>query len=226
MIAFSPSCIFYLFRNRPQLYIIALAAAFAWLMSMLCSGMFWSLVHLSGENVWPLTVIVAVLFQEAARFVFIYCFRRTEKIIKNSTNYTEELLPMNDLSTSLAAGIGFGTMHSLMMAGSLIAASGGEGTLFEDSCPHIPLVLTVSLTALGFTILDVIFMVLGFVAERKRSNHLVAVIVVLHVAAALSTLANMHGFGCIASLLLVLAVVVISSAMLVWLSPMFLRVHR
>jgi hypothetical protein len=226
MIAFCPSCIFYLFRNRPQLYIISLAAAFAWLVSMLFTGMFWSLVHLSGENVWPVTVIVAVLLQEAARFIFIYCFRRTEVIIKNSTHYSEEMLPMNDLSTSLAAGIGFGTMHSLMLAGSLIAASGGEGTLFEDSCPHIPVVMTVALTALGFTILDVIFMIVGFVAERKRSNNLVAVVVVLHMAAALSTLANMHGYGCIASLLLVLTVVLISSALLVWLSPMFLRVHR
>lgn len=212
--------------NRPQLYIISLAAAFAWLMSMLSTGIFWSMVQLSGENVWPVTVIVAVLFQEAARFVFIYCFRRTEKIIKNSNNYTDDMLPMNDISTSLAAGIGFGTMHSLMMAGSLIAASGGNGTLFEDSCPHIPVVLTVSLTALGFTILDVIFMMLGFVAERKRSNHLVAVVIVLHVAAALSTLANMHDSGCIASLLLVLTVVVISSGLLVWLSPMMMRLHR
>jgi hypothetical protein len=117
-------------------------------------------------------------------------------------------------------------MHSMMMAGSLIAATGGEGAYFEDSCPNIPVVLTVSLTALGFTILDVIFMILGFVAERKRSNHLVAVIVVLHIAAALSTLANTHGYGCIASLLLVLAVVVISSALLVWLSPMYMRLHR
>jgi hypothetical protein len=95
-----------------------------------------------------------------------------------------------------------------------------------DSCPNIPLVLTVSLTALGFTILDVIFMILGFVAERKRSNHLIAVIVVLHIAAGLSTLANTHGYGCIASMLLVLAVVIISTVLLVWLSPMFLRVHR
>ena len=226
MITFCPSSIFFLFRNRPQLYIISLAAAFAWLMSMLATGMFWSLVHLSGENVWPVTVIVAVLCQEAARFMFIYCFRRTETIIKNSNNYTVEMLPMNDLSTSLAAGIGFGTMHSLMMAGSLIAASGGEGALFEDSCPQIPVVLTVSLTALGFTILDVIFMVLGFVAERKRSNHLIAVVVVLHVAAALSTLANTIEYGCIASLLLVLTVVIISSGMLAWLSPMILRLHQ
>jgi hypothetical protein len=125
LIAFSPSCVFFMFRNRPQLYIISLAAAFAWLISMLGTGLFWSLVHISGENVWPLTIIVGVLMQEAARFAFIYCFRRTEVIIKNSVNYTYEMLPLNDLSTSLAAGIGFGTMHSLMMAGSLIAATGG-----------------------------------------------------------------------------------------------------
>lgn len=226
LIAFCPSCAFFLFRNRPQLYIIALAAAFAWLMSILATGVFWSMVHISGENVWPLTIIVAVLMQEAARFIFIHCYRRTEVIIKNSIDYSYDMLPLNDLSTSLAAGMGFGTMHALMMAGSLIAASGGEGTLFDDSCPTVPLVLVVSITALAFTILDVIFMILGVVANRKRSNHLIAVIVVLHVAAALSTLANTNEYGCVTSLLLVYTVVAISAALLMWLSPMFLRVHR
>ena len=226
MIAFCPSCIYYLFRNRPQLYIISLAAAFAWLISILGTGIFWSLIHLSGENLWPLTVIMGVVFQEAARFVFIYCFRRTENMIKSSNNYSEHMLTMNDLSTSLAAGTGFGTMHSLMMAGSLIAASGGEGTLFEDSCPNIPVVMTVSLTALGFTILDIIFMILAFLAERKKSTHLVAVIFVLHLAAGLSTLANVNGYGCVASLILILAVVILSFSLLLWLLPMLLRLHR
>lgn len=147
-------------------------------------------------------------------------------MIKTSSNYKEEMLPLNDMTTSLAAGLGFGTMHALMMAGSLIAASGGEGTLFEDSCPHIPLVLTVALTALGFTVLDIIFMILGFLAERKRSNSLISVIVVLHLAAALSTLANTNDDGCIASMLLLVTVVIISGSFFLWLLPMVARYHR
>ncbi len=115
LIAFCPATMFYLFRDRPQLYIIALAAAFAWLLSMLITGMVWSLIHVGGDNVWPVTLILGVLIQEGSRFGFIYCFRKTERIIKTSSNYSDEMLPLTDISSSLASGIGFGTMHSMMM---------------------------------------------------------------------------------------------------------------
>ena len=40
-----------------------------------------------------------------------------------------------------AAGFGYGTMHVVIMYGSILAASTGPATLYAESCTSVPLVV-------------------------------------------------------------------------------------
>jgi len=129
---------------------------------------------------------------------------------------------MNDVTSSLAAGIGFGTMHSLMLYGALLAASNGNGDIFVDSCPSVPLILVASLIALLFTILDVILTVFAFIAEKMRSVAIVVVVLFIHAIASLSTLANQNAHGCSTSLISIFVIVILSAGLLVWMWPLMM----
>jgi hypothetical protein len=43
----------------------------------------------------------------------------------------------NDLSAAIAAGLGFGAMHTIMMYGAMLYDSSGEAAYYIDTCPAI-----------------------------------------------------------------------------------------
>lgn len=116
-------------------------------------------------------------------------------------------LPLNDLSSSLSAGLGFGTMQGIIMYGSVLSASTGPGVLFVDSCPHIPLVLLSAVTCLCFIVMNVVLMVAAFTAYRTHNLNQVAVICGLHLVASLLTVINTYENGCAVSLPLLVCLV-------------------
>mmetsp|Transcript_48684 Transcript_48684/g.96391 ORF Transcript_48684/g.96391 Transcript_48684/m.96391 type:complete len:430 (-) Transcript_48684:248-1537(-) len=80
-------------------------------------------------------------------------------------------LPVWDHSSALAAGVGFGAMHSLVMFGGVLFSSLDLGAaLFVDSCPNVPFLLTSATFSLAFFILDVVWMCVAFFAERTDGN--------------------------------------------------------
>jgi hypothetical protein len=101
---------------------------------------------------------------------------------------TEELqLQLNDLSCSLASGVGYASLHALFLYGSLLASESGEsnsyndagsyvggggstgygGTLYQNSCSTIPSLLQGALIAMCFSILDVCWMMICFYGMRR-----------------------------------------------------------
>lgn len=88
---------------------------------------------------------------------------------------------------SVAGGVGFSLMHSLMMYGSVLASStGSRGAAFSDSCESIPLVFSAAMSTLALTVLDVALMVIAFDGYRKKSAVLVGGVFLLHLIVALS----------------------------------------
>ena len=225
LIAFSPPffILLMLLSKRPQLVVVTLSSSFSWLVSALLTGLFWAFVKaISDSSYWPLVLIVSVLCQEGCRFSFVYAYRLTERIIKESSPNALQIFPMNDVTSSLAAGIGFGTMHSLMLYGALLAASNGNGDIFVESCPSVPLILVVSLIALLFTILDVVLTFFAFMAEKMKSTVIMILIVSIHTIASLSTLANQSTHGCSTSLPSIFVIVLLSICLLVWMWPLMM----
>jgi len=79
-------------------------------------------------------------------------------------------LQLNDASCGIAAGVGFGGMHAIMLFGTLLAseASHGGGVLYQQSCPSMPSLAVSAMNAFCFTVLDVFWMLFTFFGMRRR----------------------------------------------------------
>lgn len=164
---------------KAQLVIVVTTAAFFLLLSTLTASLFYGLFDLIGLG-GPLTAILpGVIAQFLGRVGFCQLYNRVEAVIEDSlkredeSNWTETAklrLSLNDASCGLAAGIGFGGMHAILLYGSLLAAqiSNGVGVLYQESCPNVPsVVVSAVLTALFF-ILDIFWMLFTFFGVRRR----------------------------------------------------------
>ncbi|KAL7576423.1 hypothetical protein ACA910_018227 [Epithemia clementina (nom. ined.)] len=91
----------------------------------------------------------------------------------NTNNWTEVAklrLELNDAACGLAAGVGFGGMHAVLMYGTLLASemTNNVGVLYQDSCPGMPSLAVSAIYALCFSILDIFFMLFTFFGMRRR----------------------------------------------------------
>ena len=80
-------------------------------------------------------------------------------------------LELNDWSSALAAGTGFGGMHSIFLYGTLLASeSGNLGTLYQPSCSVMPSLVNSAIMANIFSVLDVFWMLFTFYGMRRRRD--------------------------------------------------------
>lgn len=277
LIAYSPtfSLLLLLISSKPQLLILAICAAFAYLLSALASSLAWLIItklSIIGSSTNSTSSIGTVLTlsvtgvtcQMVLRCLFIYGYFNIETVIRRSVckheeeevhaannnnaeaaagHYTSTInngsnnntatdgtttttttasgattnsgsndehpptnndtsttsttvvsetealqLQLNDLSCSLASGVGYAILHSLFLYGTLLASEAGEsnssyndagsyvggggstgygGTLYQNSCTYIPSVLHGAIIAMCFSILDVAWMMLSFYGMRR-----------------------------------------------------------
>ena len=80
-------------------------------------------------------------------------------------------LELNDWSSALAAGAGFGGMHAFFLYGTLLASeSGNLGTLYQPSCEVMPSLVNSAVVAMLFSVLDVFWMLFTFYGMRRRRD--------------------------------------------------------
>lgn len=81
-------------------------------------------------------------------------------------------LELNDVSCSIAAGVGFGAMHIVLLYGTLLASENGRnGTLYQPSCAIMPSLANSAIMAFWFSILDVVWMMVAFYGVRVWEGH-------------------------------------------------------
>ncbi len=185
LVAFTPATFLFLFvvTRRPELVIIALIGAFAYLVALLLSSAVWSVIG-PLQRLAAVTVVVGVLSQALLRVVLYRLYHRTEILIKGA-NHPILHMPLNDVTSALAAGTGYGLMHCIMLFGSVLASGSSDpGVLYMPSCRGTPLLLVLAFLALAFTLLDLVFMALTFLYLRRRRTARLGVVLGLHAAAA------------------------------------------
>lgn len=79
-------------------------------------------------------------------------------------------LQLNDASCGVAAGVGFGGMHAIMLFGTLLASQmkNNVGVLYQESCPAMPSLAVSAIFACLFSILDIFWMLFTFFGMRRR----------------------------------------------------------
>jgi hypothetical protein len=144
-------------------------------------------------------LISGVFFQFIARCVFCSIYHRVERVIEvsltkscsgaggNGNDYSDATvapdgdawaqatalrLQLNDASCGVAAGVGFGGMHAVLMYGTLLASqsstSNNVGVLYQSSCPAVPSLVVSAIFCFCFSILDVFWMLFAFFGMRRR----------------------------------------------------------
>lgn len=143
-------------------------------------------------------------------------------LLKNEKNHTDQIckpdsdisgsvaqlsFELNDVTSALAAGVGYGGMHAVILYGTLLVSQFPEkNTFFRSSCQHIPILIPTAIVTCLFSVLDVMWMFIFFYAIRykklelrnsqtrssRKVNQISAILVVIfsHVLASFSTVMN------------------------------------
>lgn len=161
-------------------------------------------IGLGSDNAF-LIIPFAVASRALCRCGFVFLYHKVENVIEQSirsheleistTNSTSPpngqepnttvpvlsetarlRLEINDVSCGLAAGVGFGGMHTVLLYGTLLASESGRiGTLYQPSCTIMPSLVNSAFMACMFAILDIIWMLLTFYGMRRIRGNLVGV---------------------------------------------------
>ena len=254
---------------KSQLIIVFITAAFFFLLASLATSIVWTILDPVIGLGGPISVLVpAIVCQFLFRCGFVSLYHRVETAIETSIEKSEDeqlqsdanenssgdddlataklKLELNDYASGIAAGTGFGGMHAILLFGSLLASESSDlGVLFQDSCPHLPSLVTSALNCFIFFFLDIIWMLFTFYGVRRRlifprgggtlqdidasgrsfggyfgntragGNQALLVVLITHTLAAGITTFNYFKHGCIFSLSL-LPVVLAGAAFLFW----------
>jgi len=193
-IGFAPFiCFFFqIVFPKPQLLIVSITAAFFYLLAASAASVCWYIVDpvigLGGP--WA-AIVPGVFFQFIFRALFAHSYFKVETVIEASIAKSEEdredgdenegedsgagiqaaknRLALNDVACGLAAGVGFGGMHAILLFGSLLASETFDsGVLYQPSCPKVPSLTVSSLNTFCFFFLDVFWMLFTFFGIRRR----------------------------------------------------------
>ena len=173
---------------KPQLLIVSISAAFFYLLAASAASLCWYILDPTIGLDSPLSAIIpGVFFQFIFRCLFVTIYHRVENVIEASIQKSEDergdngngnddntqdsknRLILNDAACGLAAGVGFGGMHAILMFGSLLASENSDsGILFQPSCPKVPALTVSSLNTFCFFFLDIFWMLFTFFGMRRR----------------------------------------------------------
>eukprot|EP00753_Platysulcus_tardus_P018579 PLAT6931.1.p2 GENE.PLAT6931.1~~PLAT6931.1.p2 ORF type:complete len:254 (+),score=127.98 PLAT6931.1:30-764(+) len=202
--------------KRPQLIIMVIIAGFFWLNAAWLStwpGLIPGVLDNSGSHAW-LLLLPSVIMQFLVRYAYFRTYRRLEKGVIDMFGGVR-VLPMDDLTSALAAGVGFAGMYVLVMYGGILQYAGGLATLVAPQC-GMSLFLLNSMTAYLFAILHLLWMLLAFDAFRRTSRLQYAIILASHLLASAVTLFNDAPGGCALALPLLAVITLAVAANTYW----------
>lgn len=185
LIAYGPAAalLFGFVARRAQLLVLSVASAFVWLFALLLAAVLWIIVPpLKTTHVYG--VIVGVLAQALLRWLFVKGYLRVEGRILDVLPRSDPM-GVNDFSSAIAAGLGFGVMHAVVAYGSILGYSGHSQALYSDACSEMTIYLLSAVSGLVFSLGHVAWMVVAFDAERRQSRLRWIGTIALHAATAL-----------------------------------------
>ncbi|RKP12087.1 gamma-secretase subunit Aph-1 [Piptocephalis cylindrospora] len=199
--------------GNAQLVILALTAAFFWLLSLLIISILWFLIK-PLQDTHTATLAYSVVIQELFRYIFYFIYSKAERgLISVSARPAS---PLNRSSFAFASGIGYGIISSATSYITLLASTTGPGMLISPSCPAVSMAFTSGLVTMLMSLLHVTWMLVafdGFGTPGAAGYIRILFVFASHLAAAYATIFNGSSIylGCLYSVLCLLALLVASS---------------
>jgi len=214
--------------QTPQLTLVGISAMLFYILSLLVSSSLYLVLHgFIGVQVIPkvVYVVVGLVAQEVLRFVFFVIYQRTVKGFKHRGkqvsfittrfgnipaavgtcnnnpvlykyfNYTNNCFVV---LSSIASGLGFAMIHTLVTHGTILMQEWGPGTLYATaSCPLTSSIMMsyftlTSLYQAMFAYLNVAWMVIAFQGYSKKSIWRLLVLYATHAIASITVSNKLH----------------------------------
>ena len=177
VIAFSgPLLLFSLYvYSKPHLIALFLVSSLSSLWAVIFTATIWKIF----ENYIPIGFfsVFGSFIQECSRFLLIRnIYRNGEMAYKKSTllavNASKSDFKLDELSSSLGAGIGFGLMKLLLIYGNIIEKhihSSSTKLNFFNQTKSMPDIIGISIIAASFFFLDLVLMPIAFYSEKHKN---------------------------------------------------------
>lgn len=213
-IAFGPAIAIFYFNisKNPQLIILTIGSSFFWLISILLASVWWYIIPpLQDFLFW--TILWSVFFQETGRLLFFKVYSLAQKgVISSNVQQTSHLMSHPDsFATSIAFGIGTGVTYCCVMYLSVLWEATGPGTYFSPSCPSISIFILSAVLSFCFILFHVFWSIFSFDGFRQKSYWKLLAVFLCHLSASSLTMLNIQGGSCVASLILIFLLLIVSA---------------
>ncbi|GBG30301.1 Gamma-secretase subunit APH-1B [Hondaea fermentalgiana] len=186
--------------RRAQLVLLAVSAAFMCVMSMVASGVLWYVIKPLQEEASGI-IVIGVIFQELFRWALLALYLRADKHIFELIEHKKDHKKLlNDFSSSVAMGSGFGIMSTVLLYGGVLEASLVDGDYFTAACPNISGFVVSSLLCLLYQVMHIALTIVTLDALRRsqrETSHPTAIltvrmllVLVLHLLVSLLSVMN------------------------------------
>lgn len=187
LIAFGPAFAMFVLtvaRDHQQV-IVLIASAFFWLISLLISSIWWTIVSpLKTQLAFGITF--SVIFQELLRFAYYKLIKKADEGLLSMINHQTALRKHR---IAYVAGLGYGVMSGLFAMVNVLADITGPGSMGLHGDPQNFLIVSAFLT-LCFVLLNTFWSVIWFDAWDNRKYVNILAVVVTHLFVSLMTLLN------------------------------------
>lgn len=211
LLAYGPSAVLILgyLSRRSSLLVLTITSAFVWLLSLFVTSLIWLAIP-PLRTTHGFTMTIGVLSAEGFRAGLLALYVKWEHAANRLLS--RKSVPMfNDLTAAIAAGVGYGTMQTVMMYGGMLGGASSEATFYIPSCTAMSFFTATAITALFYNLLHVGLMIIALDAWRRRSWPRGVAVFALHFAFALISLSYDDAGGCTTVLPVLAALVVVTA---------------
>ena len=226
-----PITLFFLYIcKKPQLIAILLISSLSSLFGLILTAITWRVTANAVDIVY--IALFGTFVQECCRFYLIHSIYRKIEIsylksltsMSNLSCKSKEIFTLDDESSSMAAGLGFGLMKSFLIFGNIVtkhinsSKSSASLLMFEKS-PYISNILGIAIVTILFFLLDFILMPIAFYAEKSGKKIFICTVFLLRLLSTASMFFNRIENGLYISLGLLLSILFISVFLCLKLLP-------
>jgi len=150
---------------KAQLVVTCLSSILFYLIAIMLSLILWKLLPFFHST--TMFLLASVIVIEIVRKQFHDLCIKAERSF-NTVSTNRVVFPLDDLSTSVSAGAGWGLCHILMYYFPMVAKSVGPGTYFLHSCSSFSVVTKASFFSFSIFLQQIFFMIIFFDALKIK----------------------------------------------------------
>jgi len=170
MIAFcAPFAILvFIIAPKPQLIVLSFSSSIFYLLGIMINAVIWKLVKFlqSSATIYIMISVLVIEFIRPVYFNYFNIGRRSFRTV--STNRV--IFPLDDLTSSIASGYGWGLVHIFIHYIPYVAKSQGPGTYYSAECAFWSVITQASLMSHCVFLQHIFLMIIFYDAITKKSN--------------------------------------------------------